>query len=154
MLRRRAVGAVAVVAALFLVPGPRELCAQADRRPFRVNIDGCVLPADCGPSTAVLDLVMQDRTVRFAVTRMLEIDGRRTGGSLLSDIRVRPVRVYGFSDITDQLRPGPLLRVAAAVYTGGRNLLIVSVTEVSRSGNGERGQASSDAGRSQSASER
>jgi hypothetical protein len=94
--------------------------------------DGGGLPADSCEQDAleVLDLSVGDQTIRLAVGEMRVVSGTGLGGSLLADLRGRPVRLMGPDDLTAQLTPGRRLRLRASLRSGTHMLFLQGVKDL------------------------
>ena len=103
--------------------------AAARGLPLNVELDGCVLPAPaCSATKDVVTLNEHDRKLSFAVgTLHLRSTTRATSGQVLTEMKLRPIRVQGPDEFVKQLTPGAHLRVRAALRLGERYLMLTSV---------------------------
>jgi hypothetical protein len=61
---------------------------------------------------------------------MRVVSGTGLGGSLLADLRGRPVRLMGPDDLTAQLTPGRRLRLRASLRSGTHMLFLQGVKDL------------------------
>lgn len=97
---RRILAAVLVLAA-----------ASASARrpaPLTIELDGCVLPSTaCAETADVVELTIDDVKRRFAVEALRFVSMRSAStGKILSELRLRGLRVTGPAELTARLEPG------------------------------------------------
>jgi hypothetical protein len=102
--------------------------AAARGLPLQIELDGCVQPTPECESRDVVTLNEGNRKLAFAVeTLRLLSSTRATGGGVLTEMKVRPLRVHGPDEVVHRLAPGTRLRVRAALRLHERYLLVQSV---------------------------
>jgi hypothetical protein len=93
--------------------------------PPAVELDGCVRPAEA--CAAVRDVVQLDdgkRKLPFAVEQIrLPLTPRASPGKVLTELKLRGLRVNGPDEFVQKLVPGAHIRVRGALVTGPRLLL-------------------------------
>lgn len=94
--------------------------------PPAVELDGCVRPSEAC-SDKIRDVVQIDdgkRKLPFAVeTVRLPLNPRASTGKLLTELKLRGLRVHGPDEIVQKIVPGAHVRVRGTLFTGPRMLL-------------------------------
>ena len=103
--------------------------AGARALPLNVELDGCVMPAPaCETVRDVITLNEHDRKLSFAVeTLHLRSTTRATTGSILTEMQLRPLRLYGPDELVARVKPGARLRIRAALRLGDRYMMLTAV---------------------------
>jgi len=96
--------------------------------PLRIELDGCVQPTPGCETRDVITLNEGDRKLSFAVeTLRLLSSTHATSGSVLAEMRLRPIRVNGPDEVVHRLTPGARVRMRAALRLRQRYMLVQSV---------------------------
>lgn len=102
-------------------------------RPILVEATVCELPgAGCPQPDEVLRIVVRGEERRVAVTDLVVLDGSVTSGTLYSELRLRPARLYGPDEELAKLAPGTPLRMRAVVRLGARYLFAESLSALAK----------------------
>src|SRR5262249_12185992 len=93
------------------------------------ELDGCVLPSPaCEAPRDVVTLNADGQKLSFAVeTIRLLATARASSGSVLSEMKLRPLTAHGPKELLSQLTPGAHLRVRALLRIAERYLILQSV---------------------------
>jgi hypothetical protein len=114
--------------ALILIAVVSVSSAAARVVPLRVELDGCVQPTPACDARDVVTLNEGDRKLTFAVeTLRILSSSAATSSGLLTEMKLRPLRVYGPDELVQRLTSGARLRVRAALRLRERYLLVQSV---------------------------
>jgi hypothetical protein len=102
--------------------------AAARGLPLLVELDGCVEPATACTTSDRITLNEGERKLSFAVEtlRVLSSSGP-TSGKVLTEMKLRPLRVHGPDDAVHKLAPGAHVRMRAALRLRERYLMVQSV---------------------------
>jgi len=96
--------------------------------PLRIELDGCVQPMPGCEARDVITLNEGNRKLSFAVeTLRLLSSTHATSGSVLAEMRLRPIRVNGPDEVVHRLTPGARVRMRAALRLQQRYMLVQSV---------------------------
>lgn len=105
---------------------------SADARrgvPPTVELDGCVMPSTkCSRTSDVVDMMVDDKKLPFAVeTLRFVTTTSASSGKVLTELRLRPLRVHGPKELTQKLEVGSHRRVRGALRLGAGYLMLMAV---------------------------
>ena len=103
--------------------------AGARGLPLLVELDGCVEPAEHCSTRDVVKLNEGDRKLSFAVEELRVRSGHASSGSVLQEMKLRPLTVHGPDELVHRLTPGAHLRVRAALRLHQRYLIVQGAEE-------------------------
>jgi hypothetical protein len=105
---------------------------SADARrgvPPTVELDGCVMPSTkCSRTSDIVNMVVDDKNLPFAVeTLRFVTTTSASSGKVLTELRLRPLRVHGPKELTQKLEVGSHQRLRGALRLGSGYLLLMGV---------------------------
>jgi hypothetical protein len=117
------VGAVLVTPVVRAFPPPVAL-------PLLVKAKVCAGPDTlCPKPDAELDVVINGVERKIGISDLTVLQGTVTSGTVLSDLEVPPVYMYGRDEELAKLTPGRKLRMRAVVRIGAHYIFVDSLTD-------------------------
>jgi hypothetical protein len=85
-----------------------------------IELDGCVLPAEsCPPTRDIVEMIVGDEKRKFAVEVLRFVGGAGgSTGKVLTELKLRGLRVQGPKELIARLQPGSRRRVRGALRLG------------------------------------
>lgn len=121
--------AAGLVAAALGTPVARALPPPVTL-PFLVRARVCAGPdALCPKPDAELDVVINGVQRKIGISDLVVVQGTATSGTVLSDLEVPPVYMYGPKAELDKLTPGRRLRMRALVRIGAHYIFVDSLED-------------------------
>ena len=119
----------AVVTLLLVLAIATPAAARRISVPPSIELEGCVLPAPACPSPRdVVEMNLDDRKVSFAVDALRFVSHTTAStGKVLTEMKLRPLRVHGPKELQEKMTSGASLRLRATLRLADRYLLLQSV---------------------------